>query len=70
MYSKRERGEMHINLWSENLKGRNLFQELGIGRRIILNLVLNKYRRSVWVGLIRLKIGTSGAVSSTTVRNL
>jgi hypothetical protein len=33
---------MHTKFWSENLKGRDNLEDLGIGRRIILECILEK----------------------------
>jgi len=52
--------KMHTILWLQNLKGRELFEDLGVDVRIILELILGKEGREVWIGFIWLSIGTSG----------
>jgi hypothetical protein len=54
-----ERLEMRTVFWSENLKGRDHFEDLGIDGKI-LELSLGKYGRKVWTGCIWIRIGTSG----------
>jgi hypothetical protein len=34
---------MNTKLWSENLKGKDLSEVLGVGERIILEWILGKY---------------------------
>jgi hypothetical protein len=38
---------MHTKFWSENLKGRNHVEDLGIDERIISEWILGKYGRKV-----------------------
>jgi hypothetical protein len=55
-------GEMRnaYKFWSENLKGRDLSEDLGEDGRITLEWVLGKQCRKVWNGFIWLRIGTGG----------
>jgi hypothetical protein len=43
----RERVQMHGEIWSDNLKGRNYSEDLGVDGRIILEWILEK-----WSGFI------------------
>jgi hypothetical protein len=43
---------MHTKYWSENLKGREHMEGVGIDRRIILNWILEKQVVTVRTGLI------------------
>jgi hypothetical protein len=43
----------------ENLKERDLLEDLGIDGRIILNWILGKQGKRVWTGFIWLRTGTS-----------
>jgi hypothetical protein len=45
---------------SENLKGRDHMEGLGLGGKIIVEWILGKWGIKVWTGCIRLRIGTSG----------
>jgi hypothetical protein len=47
-------------VWSENLKGRDLSEELGVDGRIILEEILGKEGGKVWTGCIWLRIGING----------
>jgi hypothetical protein len=40
--SMHERGEMHIIFWSENPKGRECLEDLGVDGRVILEWILGK----------------------------
>jgi hypothetical protein len=46
----------------ENLKGSGHLEDLSLGGKIILELILGKRGRKVWTGFIWLKIGTSGGL--------
>jgi hypothetical protein len=61
---------MHVGLWSEFLKGKDFSEDVDVVRRIILNLILNKYHRSIRAGFFNLRLGTIGAVSSINLINL
>jgi len=50
---------MYKKFWSENLKGRDHAEDLGVDGRIILEWILGKYGGRVWTGLIWLRIGAS-----------
>jgi len=51
---------MHTVFWLENMKGRDLSEDLGVSARIILVWVLGKEGWTVWNGFIFLRIATSG----------
>jgi hypothetical protein len=59
MWHVSERWEILTRFWLENLMGRNHFEDLGMGRRIILKRVL-----TIWTGFIQLRVGTSGRLLS------
>jgi hypothetical protein len=50
---------MHTGFWCGNLKERGNLENQGVDGRMILILVLRKYTRKDWTGLIWLTIGTS-----------
>jgi hypothetical protein len=49
---------MHTKFWSENLKGKDHLEELGVDRKVVLKWILGK----VWTGCIYLRLGTSGGL--------
>jgi hypothetical protein len=51
---------MRTKVWSENPKGRDHSEDLGVDRKIILKLIFGKYGGKLWNGFIRLRIETSG----------
>jgi hypothetical protein len=53
---------MERKFWSENLKGRDYLEDLGVGGRIILEHMLGKWFEKVWIGFIWLRIGNSGGI--------
>jgi hypothetical protein len=57
-------GEMRnaYKTWTENLKGRDHVEDLGVGGRIILEVILGNFSGKMWNGFICLKIGTSGGL--------
>jgi hypothetical protein len=55
---------MHTGFYSENLKGRDLLEDLGKDKSIILKWILRKYV-SVWTWLIWLRIETCDEVLRT-----
>jgi len=46
-------------LWSENLKGRDYKEDIGIDGKIILDWILGKQRGRVRIGCVCLRVGTS-----------
>jgi hypothetical protein len=52
---------MHTKFWSENLKGRDNLEVLGIAGRIKLICILGKQGGRVLTGFIWLRIETSGS---------
>jgi hypothetical protein len=50
---------MNTKFWSENLKGRDHSEDLGVGGRIILEWILWKQGEKLWTGCIWLRIGPS-----------
>jgi hypothetical protein len=53
---------MHTKFWSEDLKGRDHSEDLGVDGKIILEWISEKYGGKVWTGCIWLRIGTSGGL--------
>jgi hypothetical protein len=51
---------MYTKFWSENPKGRDYSEDLGVDRRIILKLILVKYGWKLWTGCIWLMFGKNG----------
>jgi hypothetical protein len=51
--------EVHTIFWSENVKGRDHVEDLGVNGKIILERILGKEGGKVWTGSIWLRIGTS-----------
>jgi hypothetical protein len=47
---------------SENLKGKDHSDDLGVGGKIILVWILEKYVAKVFTAFIRLRIGTIGGL--------
>jgi hypothetical protein len=39
-----------MNIWSENLKGKNHFGNLGVDERIMLRYAFNKWVVNLWSG--------------------
>jgi len=54
------RCEMYAEFLSENRKGRDHSEDLGVDGKIILEWILGKQGGKVWTGLIWLRLGTSG----------
>jgi hypothetical protein len=52
---------MYTKRWSENLKGRDHLEDLGVDGKIILEWILQKYVGGLY-GFIWLRFGTSGGV--------
>jgi len=50
---------MYTEFLSENLKGRDNSEELGVDRTINNRWILTKYGGRLWTGCIWLRIGTS-----------
>jgi len=60
-----DRTEMHMQLWYANLKERGHLKDLGVGKRIILQHILQKYDWRMWTGLLWLRLGTGGGLLLT-----
>jgi hypothetical protein len=58
---------MYIKFWSENLKGRDHSEDLGVDGKIILGRILDKYGWKVQTGCFWVMIGTSGGAPVNTV---
>jgi len=50
---------MYTKFWSQNLKGINHSEDLGIDGKIILEWIVGKQGGKVWPGFIWLKVGIS-----------
>jgi len=50
---------MQTEFWSENPKGRDHLEDLGIDGKVILEWMLGKEGGKLWTGFIWLRIGTS-----------
>jgi hypothetical protein len=46
--------------WLENLKGRDYSEDLGLGRKILLEWIVGKWFGRVWNGRIWLRTGAVG----------
>jgi hypothetical protein len=53
---------MQTKFWSENLKGREHTEDMGIDERRTVKWILGEQGGSVWTGFIWLRIGTSGGL--------
>jgi hypothetical protein len=53
---------MHIGYWWESQKDRDLWEDQDIGGWSILKWILERRDGMVWIGLIWLRIGTSGGL--------
>jgi hypothetical protein len=51
---------MHVGFWWESQKERDHYENLHVGGRIVLQLILVREYGVVWTGLIWLQIATSG----------
>jgi hypothetical protein len=60
MYNEWGRGGMHIEYWWESRKKGDQWEDQDVGGRTLLKWIFEKYDRIVWIGLIWLRIGTSG----------
>jgi hypothetical protein len=56
------RREMHIAYWSESQNERDHWEDKDVGGWTISKWILEKQDWMVWIGLIRLRIGTSGGL--------
>jgi hypothetical protein len=53
---------VHTKFWSENLKGRDVSEDLGVDGKIILEWILGKWNGNLWTECIWFRIGTSGGL--------
>jgi len=51
---------MHTIIWSQNLKGRDHVEDLGVDGKIILERILWKYCEKTWTECIWLRTGSNG----------
>jgi hypothetical protein len=45
-----------------DLKGRDHFEDIGVGRKVILECILGKQGGKMWTGFVWLRIETSGVL--------
>jgi hypothetical protein len=53
---------MHIGYWWESQKVRDHWEDQDVGGWTILKWILERQDELVWIGLIWLRIGTSGGL--------
>jgi hypothetical protein len=61
-YNQVDKKRNITKFWLENLKGRDHLEDLGIGGKIILEWISEKYGGTVWTSSIWPRIGTSGGL--------
>jgi hypothetical protein len=47
---------MHRRYWWGNLKERDHLEDVGVGRRIILKVILKKWDGRTWIGFLWLRM--------------
>jgi hypothetical protein len=57
-----QRRVMHTGYWWESQKERDHLENKDVGELILLKWVLERLDGMVWIGLIWLRIGTSGGL--------
>ena len=60
---------MHTGFWWENLRERDHLEEPGVGGRIILKYIFEKWDERAWTGSLWLTIGTDDGASLNAVMN-
>jgi hypothetical protein len=53
---------MHVEYRWESQKERNHYEHLDVSWWIIIKWILQRYDETVWIGLIRLRIRSSGGL--------
>ena len=51
---------MYTGFWWGNLRERDLLEDPGVDKRIILRWISRKWNVGLWIGFIWLRIGTGG----------
>jgi len=54
--------EKHMGVWWENMKERNILEDLGVDENAIWKGVLKKFVENACTGLIWLRLGTNGGI--------
>jgi hypothetical protein len=55
-----ERDKKCTKFWSENLKGKDLVDDFGLDRTLMIHLIIKLWGGRVWTGAIWLRLRASG----------
>jgi hypothetical protein len=59
---------MRIKFWWESQKGRDHYEVLDVGGRIILKCILERWDEVVWTGFMKVRVRTSGGLVNTVMK--